>query len=205
MENIKESNRINANFLKGFDKIVGKDDLRAAMKCVRFKDGTAAATDANMMAKVDMELYGLDEEAKGWLNGYFADPAILAELKIGKDDFFTISPGAINVYKKGRANKLKTLQLLNADQIDGKYPNLEAVIPSESGPVEVLNFNAKLMVEIQDLYKWVFSCGGASVSRNEHLKDMRVILGGSPSRPLFLKSSCDLFLGLVMPMQINVL
>lgn len=197
---MSESKTISNNFLKGFDKIVSKDQLRPAMGVVYFHNGNAVATDAHKLVIVDLKMFGISEEDKQLLEGFMADADVLAELKTLKTaNYITLERGLVNIYKTGRAKKLKSLELLTPAEV-GNYPNYEAVLPRPelSGPINNFSIDGQFLLDIQNCYKCCLD-DKQKEKNKDYLTDLRLETYSESNRPIMVTSSTGLFKALLMP------
>jgi len=151
--------RVVNNFLKGFDKIISKDQLRLVMCGVYFEAGKAIATDAHKVIKCDVNIYSFvhpdsvapeTKEPINVLDGFFMDIEILKELKITKDKFITLSEGAINIHRSNGAT-LKTLKLQKMSEI-GNYPKTSSFFDDTISEKPYFNFNGQYLLDIQNVF-----------------------------------------------------
>lgn len=174
---------VSNTFLKGFDKIVNKDDLRPVMQGVYFDKGCAVATDAHKLVKASLKLYCVD--GTNILDGYFLNGAILKEIKPKKGESIVITKGKITIHKNDMIVKELTLQLM--DEV-GTYPNYEAVIPTEIQEVASIGINGNFLADVQNVYK----------KAGDNIEHLTVNMHGE-TRAVTLGDGKGLFLGLVMP------
>ena len=188
-ERLEKAVRASDNFLKVFDKITGKDDLRPILSGVFFDKGYAVATDSHKLVKVSLELYGLED--CNLLDGYFMPNEVLSELKVKKNQMIFIEKGSV-VFIGTSGRIIKTLPLVLMEEV-GKYPNYEAVIPKERMPVDRFGINGKFLTDIQNIYTMSGYGDGNTLSINTH----------GENKAMTLTDKEGLFTGLLMPIMIN--
>lgn len=188
-ERLEKAVKASDNFLKGFDKLTSKDDLRPVMCGVYFDKGYAIATDAHKLVKVSLELYGL--ENCDLLDGCFMPNEVLSELKVKKDQMIFIEKGSV-IFVGASGRIIKTLPLVLMEEV-GKYPNYEAVIPKERKPLERFRIDGKFLTDIQNIYTMSGYGDGTNLFINTH----------GENRAMTLTDKKGLFTGLLMPIMIN--
>lgn len=140
------------SFLKGFDKIVSKDDLRPSLKNVLFKDGFAIATDANKLVKVDLKLYGLSEVDIKNIEGCLLDIEILNEIKLKKGQSLSFSKNKIEVNSQGRNKPLKTIELSTESELGFSFPKYEVVMGQKEKEISSISLDPKFLFEVENVY-----------------------------------------------------
>lgn len=140
------------SFLKGFEKIVSKDDLRPSLQNVLFKDGFAIATDAHKLVKVDLKLYGLDKEDISNLEGCVLDLEVLNELKLKKGQTLSFSKKKIEVNSKGRKKPLKVIELMDEKELGIVFPKFGKVLGSKEKEVSAISVNTQFILDVENVY-----------------------------------------------------
>jgi hypothetical protein len=155
MSSLENLVKVSSNFLKGFDKIAGKDYLRPTTAGVYFTNGKAVATDGHKLLELDLLKYAETEtETIHLLDGFFIDQEQLKEVKAAKNQTIWIGDGKI-VVMSSKFKVLKTLELQKMDEV-GRYPNYEAVVPSSENVKDVsrIGINPTLMIEVFNALKF---------------------------------------------------
>lgn len=140
------------NFLKGFDKIVGNDDLRQIIQNVFFKDGCAVATDGHKLVKVDLKLYDLNDDDINSLEGYLLDREVLNEIKLKRNQSLSFSKGVISVFSKGRIKPIKTIELITEEELGSKFVRFEAILGKKELPITAFRLDPKLLLDVENVY-----------------------------------------------------
>ncbi len=136
------------SFLKGKPhKCCGKDPQRPSMQYLYFKDGFVYATDATVLVKQNLlGCHDIPVEMHTLLDGKLLHAENAEALAVC--NFFEFQDDKIIGHKKG--SKTKVLADLELEENVGKYPNINAVIPTgERGSVSRFALNPKLLVQIQ--------------------------------------------------------
>lgn len=140
------------SFLKGFDKIVSKDDLRPILQNVLFKNGFAVATDGHKLVKVDLKLYGLSEDDINNIEGCLLDLEVLNEIKLKKGQTIAFSKNKIEVNSQGRVKPLKTIELIKEQEFGANFVNYEPLLGKKEEKIFSISINAKFLLEIENVY-----------------------------------------------------
>ena len=138
-------------FTKKINTICSNDNLRPSMSHIMFKDGFIVATNANILIRQNLKLYGFSEEQIKLMQEKFLHKntfKLLLGLEIKEVD-----ADGIVALKDG-----SEIKFLFA-KADWKYPNYEAVLPFNS-PVQMIDeigFNDK---NIQKILSVMFNSTG---------------------------------------------
>ena len=180
------------SIFKGLDKIVCKDDLRPVMGVAYIDKGNIVATDAHHLVRIDLSFFGISQEDAELLEQKCIDIDTLKKLGALKaSQRWFINEQGINVYKaNGNVGLIYPLEDM---QEIGKYPNYNAVIPESQVELSHFGVNSQLMLNVEKVYS------GNGVGDPSQLK---VMLHGT-NRPITMRSGCDKFLGLVMPVNLK--
>ena len=140
------------NFLKGFDKIVSRDDLRPSLGVVKIKDGKAVATDSHKLVVVDLKLYGITKEDIDNLEGFCIDLDTLNEIKLKKGQVIEFGKGKINVIKGGRQKPLKIIELSTEEELGIVFPRYEAILGQPEKSITSISIAPQLLVDVENVY-----------------------------------------------------
>ena len=200
-ENAKSFNN---PIFKGIDKVVSKDALKPVMSGAYIKDGNIVATDSHVLIEIDLRYYGFTEYEINILDDCFIDNDLLKELSaLKRDQWFFLNESGFNIYKQGSGRVNKVLPFCKMSEV-GIYPNYKAVIDVPKKEIDCINFDAKYLSFIQNIWR--------EVSLNPAGNGLKIEFGGS-SRPVIVtnvnkqldcnKKEKGKFLGLVMPIKID--
>ena len=178
------------SIFKGLDKILCNDDLRPTLGVAYIDKGNIVATDAHQLVKIDLSFFGIEKEDADILEQKCIDIDTIKKLgSLKANQNWFIDEQGIIVYK-ANSNKVGLIYPLEDMQEVGNYPNYNAVIPES--PVEQSSFgvNPNFMLNVAKVYE---------AKEKDNLK---VVLHGK-GRAITMRSKCEKFLGLVMPVKID--
>ena len=185
-----ENKVFNGSIFKGIDKIVSKDDLRPTMGVAYITKGNIVSTDAHVLTKINLKFFGLDEVSILKLEGKCIDGPTLQRLgSLKTAERWFVNDQGFNILK-GSSGKVGLIYPLDNMEDIGKYPNFEAVIPTDLTEQSSTSLNAQLLLNIDKVYS---SNGGVG-------KDNLEMRFHGRNRAITMHSSCDMFLGLIMPL-----
>lgn len=139
-------------FLKGFEKIVCKDDLRPSLGIVLFEEKCAIATDGFKLVKVNLKLYGLTNKDIENLEGFTLDLEILNELKLKRNQSLLFKKGKIEVISRNRLKPLKVLELSTCRELNLKFPNYDLAMGKKEEAVSHISFSSSSLQEVEYVY-----------------------------------------------------
>ena len=188
-------NTINSlTFLKGKpQKCCGSDNLHPTRSHLFFNNGFVYATDARVLIKQDLKVcHGMTDEMVEKLNGKMLHRENADAL--AACDLFEIHDDKIIGSKKN--SKTKVLADLVTEAQEGKFPNVEAVIPSMSNASELAQYalDPKKLIQVQS----------ASVAFDKDAKALRLTFFAPDRGALvhFQGFSGSEQLGLIMPCKL---
>ena len=179
------------HIFKGLDKIISQDELRPVMGVAYIDKGNLVATDAHHLVKIDLSFFGIDKDDAEKLEQKCIDLDTIKKLGALKaSQRWFINEQGINIYKNN-SDKVGLIYPLEQMAEVGNYPNYDAVIPENEVEQSSFGMNPQLMLNVQKVY-----------SNYEAADNLKIILHGK-QRPITMKSRCEKFLGLVMPVKID--
>ena len=126
-------------FTSRIDACCGRNEYRAALERIHFRNGFAYATNAHVLVKIPLSRYGFCNEAIEYLNGHSISRK---QFTLIYNKNITILPGEICL------PDFFTIKLKPADEQESRLvTNIEAVIPNEFNPVAEIGINVKLMMQ----------------------------------------------------------
>lgn len=122
------------NFRLKMHLACGTDDLRPILSHIYFENGFMIATDAHILVKAAIQNFSdLDRSEVDLLNGKFLHRNTFKKL---------LSCSQVAVTEEG-IQDLATKDIYRFADPGGKYPNYEAVIPTEASPISEIGINPK--------------------------------------------------------------
>lgn len=178
---------------KGIDKIVGNDPLRESLSFAVIKGGKIVATDAHCLVEVDLSMYSIVDDDISKLEGKCISRDTLQKFgSLKKNDKWFFDDNGLNVLRSN-SDKVKVTYPINTIEDEGiRFPNYEAVIPSQFEPTESISFKGEFLVKLENVIK-------GTCMENDILK---INFSGS-SRGLVLNNENGGFRGLIMPIMLN--
>lgn len=171
------------NFRLKMHKACGNDDLRPVMSYVCFDNGYMVATDAHLVVKAKVsEFSHFTPEEIELLNGKFLSSDTYKKI---------LSCKSVVVEEEGVVD-LKTKTVYKFQEIDGKYPNYNAVLDVPRAEIDGIGLTPKLA-------KRMFDILSGTDFQTCHLKFGGKNKGITISHPTLLESD---FVALMMPAQI---
>jgi len=180
------------HIFKGIDKITGKDDLRPVLKQSIIENGNIVATDAHHLIKIPLGFFGLEIAEIEKLEGKCISAEVLQKLgSLKTSTQWGVTDQGIVIFKAGTL-KPALIYPLDSKEVEGRYPNYEAVIPSIPEEVFMFYFNPQLLLVIEKIF----------TSYNKNIKDLPYLETYGATRPILFKSKSSDFLGLIMPKKV---
>lgn len=175
---------------KGINNIVGNDDLRPALTYAIIENGSIVATDAHILVKVDLEIFGLDYQEKSLLEGKCIPKDTLQKLgAIKKNQEWFINDIGFNI---GTSNmKTDIIYKVHRMDEDFNYPNYEDIFPKKTEKIDTICIDARILVAVQKVYQ------DATCSL-----DLKMSFHGQ-YKAVTLEDAEGKFLGLVMPRRLD--
>lgn len=178
--------------------IPSTDNLRKSLTYVQFKDGYAVATDAHVLVKIHLSLYGFDDASISQLPEEFYMSAESMKLLYKYRNKTQIWSSDKVVTLDGSGNDLFTVDYITKP--DFKFPEYEKIIEEEREPTNEVRFGMNPM-----LLKRVIDAMVSGYNGHNHYNFFSIELD-SPTKPIFVRRIGDeknLQLGVVMPLMID--
>ena len=181
------------SIFKGLDKIISKDELRPVLGVAYIDKGNIVATDSFQLVKIDLSFFGIAQEDADLLEQKCIDIDTIKKLGVLKSNQkWFINEQGINVYK-ANSNKVGLIYPLDDIQEVGNYPNYNAIIPEHSVEQSSFGVSPQFMLNVERVY-------AGHKEKGESV--LKVVLHGT-NKAITMRSKCDKFLGLVMPVNIE--
>ena len=172
------------NFRLKMHLACGTDDLRPIMTYVCFDGGYMVATDAHLLVKAKVNQFShFTQEEIELLNGKF----------LSSDSFKKVLKCKEVVIEEEGIRDMKTKALYSFQEVDGKYPNYEAVIPQGQNEIDEIGLVPKTAKRMFDILCGTdfYLCHLKFSAKNRAIKI---------AHPTLLESD---FVAILMPAQIN--
>ena len=148
--------------MKKLHLVVSKDVLRPALMHIEVKKGFVWATNGHILVKFPInEVFGNDsgitEDDCFYING-----KEWGKFKFHNAMYFTFENSILSA-KDNKGNSLGTLKTISFNELDGRYPDCNSILPSEKRELEAINqisFNHDLyynLIEVFNLDKPLFN------------------------------------------------
>lgn len=140
--------------MKKLHLAVSKDDLRPYLQNIQVKDGYVFATNCHILVKFPIdEVFG---EGSGIteLDHFYIDGKQWGKFKFHTASMFIYENGILTAKDK-KYNEIAMIKVKYDGEIDGKYPDCNAVLPNETKEkvaIDQISFNHELYYNLIEVF-----------------------------------------------------
>jgi hypothetical protein len=142
--------------MKKLHLAVSKDDLRPALMNIQVKNGFVYATDCHILVKFPIdEVFGMGSGITK-NDHFYIDGKQWGKFKFHTAYMFIYENGILTAKDK-KYNEIAMIKIKNENEINGKYPDCDAVIYSDEKPkekIDSISFNHELYHNLVEVFNF---------------------------------------------------
>jgi len=140
--------------MKKLHLAVSKDDLRPALMHIQVKDGFVYATNCHILVKFPInEVFG-ENSGITETDHFYIDGKQWGKFKFHSANLFVYSNGILMAMDR-KGNNLGMIKTISFDDLNGRYPDCNAVLPSETKEkvaLDQISFNHELYYNLIEVF-----------------------------------------------------